>query len=172
MNFFLSNCCKYTKCSSFKQLYFVFPDNTAVDVCVLRVPVTCLQQLGNYRVDVKQNGMPIAGVITKISFDPEADYSKPIFSFVKILPEKQYLITTKLSQIPDVSQLRIDVGDAPLAQVENKTEAPATPPGEDKMSNQVNFSNITLKTVDYCIYLGKDTKFVKGVYLSLSLLQN
>ncbi|MCK5839073.1 MAG: hypothetical protein KAG99_04450, partial [Bacteroidales bacterium] len=47
-----------------------------------------------------------------------------------------------------------------------------TPPGKDKMSNQVNFSNITLKTVDYCIYLGKDTKFVKGVYLSLSLLQN
>jgi hypothetical protein len=88
---------KSTQCRQFKFIYFVFADDVKGGIHALRVPVSALKNLGDYRFSLKGVGAPIAGVSTKVSFDPEPEYTRPMFSYEKFLPEKELHFCTKLA---------------------------------------------------------------------------
>ena len=98
---------KGQQCSSFKMIYFVYADSIKDGVCAYKVPITSLKQVSAYRWDIKQVGAPIAGVITKVSYDPDCtDYSKPRFDFVGFLNKSEFEFSTKLAVSAEVIQLQ------------------------------------------------------------------
>jgi hypothetical protein len=114
---------KSTQCRSFKMIYFVFADNVVGELSAFRVPVTSLKSLSGYRWDLKKAGAPIAGVITKVSFDEEAEYTRPMFTFAKFLDEKGFGFCTELAASSETSQL-MD-GSRQVAAIEDKSDTVA-----------------------------------------------
>jgi len=96
---------KSAQCKAFKMVYFVFENELKGGVVAFRVPITSLKQFSQYRWDIRQLGVPIAGVVTKVSFDDDAEYTKPTFSFSRFLDEQGYKLATELAVSAEIAQL-------------------------------------------------------------------
>lgn len=96
---------KGTQCKSFKMIYFVFFGEETGGVGALRVPVTSLKNLATYRWSVREMGVPIAGIVTKITFDPDSEYTKLLFSSDGFLTEDKFKTTSKLASSAEIAQL-------------------------------------------------------------------
>ncbi len=117
-------------CKSFKHIYCLiakgFLNFNCTTIVRFKVPVTALKQLGTYRWELKQEGIPIAAVITRVTFDPEAKGQRPMFAFNGFVPEAVVKITTDIA-ISDGIQKLLTGQQAPVA-IEYEATEPANPP--------------------------------------------
>lgn len=67
-------------CADIKKLAVLIANNTSGPVFELRVPAASLSNLGAYVRGLDAAGIPAAAVVTRLTFDTQADYPKLIFS--------------------------------------------------------------------------------------------
>jgi hypothetical protein len=117
---------KAQACSSFKIVYAVFLDKIG-EIFRFKASITTLKNLGTYRYELKTAGAPIAGVITKLSFDPDPKltYPKTQYSFAGYLPEKVFRLTTTMATAESTEALL--AASAAVPQIEGPpTTAPTS----------------------------------------------
>lgn len=129
---------KAQACASFKIMYAVFP--TKLDeIFLFKATITTLASLGNYRVKLKGAKYPIAGVLTRLSFDPDPtlDYCKTEYAYMGILPEELFKAATTLAASEPMKALV--AGNVPVAQIEAPADTakpigvPFTPPPSPRL---------------------------------------
>lgn len=66
------------------------PAGTLNDPMLLRVPPASIRALGEYGEMLEKRGVPVQAVVTRVSFDKEAESPKLEFKAVGLLPEDSY----------------------------------------------------------------------------------
>lgn len=79
---------KAKACKDSKRLWVAMPEDVEGTVYALGIPVTSLKNIGQYARELKVNGFPISGVITRMTMDEEADFPILSFEVVGFLEEK------------------------------------------------------------------------------------
>jgi hypothetical protein len=77
---------KLKACSDSIRMAVAAPDQIN-DPMLLRVPAASMKAVGEYGAMLAKRGVPSAGVVTKVSFDPEAATPKLVFKAVGLLPD-------------------------------------------------------------------------------------
>ena len=67
-------------CSDTKKVAVIMADNPDGPVYELRVPPASLKNWATYVQSLDSRGIPAAGVVTRLTFDPNADYPKLMFT--------------------------------------------------------------------------------------------
>lgn len=74
-------------CSDHKRLLVVNKDNVEGELHVIQVPATSLKNLSGYGRQLNKHHYPLAGVLTRLSFDQASEYPKLCFDAVGFLDE-------------------------------------------------------------------------------------
>lgn len=79
---------KVKACSDHKRLIVVPPDAIDGELAVIQVPPTSLKALSGYGRKLLKLNAPLAGLVTRLSFDQTVEHPKLEFDAVSFLPEE------------------------------------------------------------------------------------
>ena len=97
---------KETKaCADRKRLAVVSSDDIDGTVYELTVTPSALKNLNEYVNELRRRNLPLEGVITKVSFDPNASYPLLVFSFAGILQQAQYESAYVVANSDEIKQI-------------------------------------------------------------------
>jgi hypothetical protein len=128
---------KIKACSDSKKLAVVLATDTPVvvngasataaayeQVFLLRVPAASMSNLRTYGKSVIDRGIPLQGVLTRASFDPQADYPALVFSPVGFVPDEATFRT--LMSKAETSDVKTAIGanDKPRQAIPELPPAP------------------------------------------------
>ena len=121
-------------CSDSKKLAVVLAADTPIlvngaasvakayaEVYLLRVPAASMRNWRDYAKDIRGRGVPIIGVVARMTFDPQASYPALLFQAVGFVPNEsvfQQLMTLK--DQPGTAEA-IGANDRPLLAASNAT---------------------------------------------------
>lgn len=97
---------KVKACTDNKRILVLAPDAIEGDLYMLNMPVMTLASWNAYLRDLDRHGVPVTGVITRISFDTSVEYPKLEFKFVGWLDEASYGKVNERMREDDVEQFR------------------------------------------------------------------
>lgn len=95
-------------------------------VYMLRVPAASMRGWRDYAKEVRARGVPIIGVVTELTFDPEASYPALLFRAATFGSLEQFNASRALLETPAVAEA-VGAHDAPLAADATKALPAAVP---------------------------------------------
>jgi len=111
---------KAKACRDAKRLWVAKEGEVDGTVFGLNIPVTSLRSLADYGMYVKKNNFPLAGIVTELTMDEEAEFPQLIFQHVGFLPEEDFNTSLARNQEKDW-MLNIPAG--PMLEDHSKPEA-------------------------------------------------
>ena len=121
-------------CSDSKKLAVVLAADTPIlvngaasvakayaEVYLLRVPAASMRNWRDYAKDIRGRGVPIIGVVARMTFDPQASYPALLFQAVGFVPSEQvFQQLVALKDQPGTAEA-IGANDRPLLAASNAT---------------------------------------------------
>lgn len=118
-------------CADSQRLAVVLADNPTGPVYELKVPAASIANIANYAKTLAQRGIPIPGIVTRVSFDTKTDYPKLVFAPAPqgwATPEQVAAVTKVMgTEEVDVCTGRKEHAAAPARSVA-PVAAPVAPP--------------------------------------------
>lgn len=111
-------------CADSRKMAVVLADNPTGPVYLLKVPAASIKNSRDYAEAIINRGIPIEGIITRLQFDPSADYPKIIFSATNWAAEHQVIAVMKVAGTEETKTV-IGLNDKP--RVETIAAPIATP---------------------------------------------
>lgn len=116
---------KQTKsCTDAIKIATLLADNHTGAVYQLRVPAASIGNLGNYAKQLNDKGVPMASLVTRLSFDTQADHPKILFNPVAYADAEQAASINEVLGTDEVN-LVLGVNDKPITAL--AAAAPAAP---------------------------------------------
>jgi hypothetical protein len=109
---------KAKACRDAKRIWVTEPEKVKGTVFGLNIPVTSLRALSDYGNFIRKNNFPLAGVITELSMDEDAEFPQVLFAHAGFLNEAQFNQAFERNQTKD---WLVNIPRGPL--LEDRSEA-------------------------------------------------
>jgi hypothetical protein len=111
--------------SDYRRVAVISADPNIVGVYELRVSAGSITNFDRYNTGLKNNGVPIAAVVTRITFDDTKDYPKLVFAAASYLDTKQ--ASAVAEAVKNKAAIKFVIGQGGAAH-RPALAAPAAPP--------------------------------------------
>lgn len=105
-------------CADTKRLVVAAAGDPAGELYLLSVPAASLSNLTKYVRELSSRGLPIMGVVTQLSFDPDASYPKVQFKAVRFVEQSDFALV----------QGRLTADDALIREITGTQDAASAAP--------------------------------------------